>query len=247
MNGTIAELAQKYPWFSEVYERVSKMNVLAHDATHLERVCKNASLITENVSGLDKELIYYCILTKDLVGRNQTGKYGKEHAIELGKKAAESVSLFSSIPQRFREDPYMIRTVVTEAHNAYLRAMREENPYWMPQHKESAYLHDSNQLDTIGITGLIRAFSFGELVKRQPYLQEDFPVRLWKANNFVPDGTERSTTHFLTAKLVNLKLDIFTEEGKRIAEERIQHTLTALKFLEEELTNNKATAIQQLK
>jgi len=190
--------------FEKVREKTKEFFAEAkgsHDWEHTERVYSLCVRIGEK-EGADMEVLSLAAILHDIGRPEQDRLKGTICHAERG------AALAREILERYGVDKKKIDKVV---HCIETHRFRNNKP---PQTKEAEILFDADKLDSIGATGVGRAFLFvGEvgaklhdkhidIEKTKPYTKEDTAYR-----EFV-------------VKLSKIKDRMLTGEGKMIAEER---------------------------
>jgi len=165
----------------------------------------------------DMEILEAAALLHDIGRKYQDECKGKICHAEKGAKLAENML------SKLGVDEGKIKMIVhcIETH----RSKNEK----IPISKEAKVLFDADKLDSIGAVGIGRAFLFAgevgaklhnsdvDISKTRPYTREDTAYREFKV------------------KLVKIKDNLLTEEGRRIAEERHQFMVEFFERLEKEI------------
>jgi uncharacterized protein len=189
-----------------------------HDFDHILRVLALAERIGA-VEGADMEVLRAAVLLHD-VGRDKADAAGRDHAEFAAERAREMLA----------DAPSDKVEAVVEAIIAH--RFRAGPP---PASLEGRILFDADKLDAIGAIGVARAFAYSGRAGKRLWgpVANDYVAR-WQKGMTSPG--EHTAVHEFVVKLSRLKEQLFTGEGRRIAEER--HAVMASFF--ERLANEVA-------
>ena len=179
----------------------------SHDWEHTERVL-NMCMHIASVEGGDTDIIQAAALLHDIGRHAQDISKGKLSHAEIG------VDMARPILKRYQYNPESIERILhcIETH----RYRKGDDPKTL----EARILFDADKLDAIGAIGIGRAFVFAgengaavhirnlDIENSKSYTKQDTAYREFKV------------------KLENVKDRIFTDEGKRLAEERHDFMIT---------------------
>jgi uncharacterized protein len=173
-----------------------------HDFDHILRVLALAERIGA-VEGADMEVLRTAVLLHD-VGREEAEAIGRDHAEFAAERAREILA----------EAPLEKVEAVVEAIIAH--RFRVGPP---PASLEGRVLFDADKLDAIGAIGIARAFAYSGRAGKRLWspVASDYLAR-WQKGMTAPE--EHTAAHEFVVKLSRLKEQLFTQEGRRIAEER---------------------------
>jgi uncharacterized protein len=176
-----------------------------HDWFHIERVYKNALLISESEK-VDKTVVALGALLHDIADSKFNN--GDE---TIGPKKAKSFLSSENI------SPEIIEHVVKIIENISFKGGNKSQAF---HSEELDVVQDADRLDALGAIGIARTFNYGGFKNRKLYDPEIKPDL-----NMTPSEYKASTAptinHFYE-KLLLLKDRMNTETGKKIAEERHQ-------------------------
>ena len=176
-----------------------------HDWFHIERVYKNALLISESEK-VDKIVVALGALLHDIA--DSKFHDGDE---TIGPKRARQFLLTQNLSQG------IIQHVVKIIENVSFRGGNTSQDF---HSKELDVVKDADRLDAIGAIGIARTFNYGGFKNRKMYDPEIEPNL-----NMTPEEYKKSndpTINHFYEKLLLLKDAMTTETGQRIAEERHQ-------------------------
>ena len=172
-----------------------------HEWEHTERVY-NLTMHIGKIEGADLEILALASLLHDIGRKEQDESRGKiDHAIrgaEMAKEILEKRGLNEKEVQKICH--------CIEAH-------RSKNST-VPETLEAKVLYDADKLDAIGAIGIGRAFSFAGHIGAKVHNKG---VDLSKTETYSIEDTAWRE-YELTLKFIKNKM--FTDEGKRLAEER---------------------------
>jgi uncharacterized protein len=181
-----------------------------HDFDHILRVYALAERIAA-AEGADLEVLRAAALLHD-VGRDDAEATGQDHAEYAAARAREILA--GAPPEK----------VDAVAQAIVAHRFRTGSP---PESLEGRVLFDADKLDAIGAIGVARAFAYSGRAGKRLWapVAEDYLER-WRQGMAEPD--EHTAVHEFIVKLSRLKEQLFTPEGRRIAEER--HVVMACFF-----------------
>jgi len=172
----------------------------AHDWHHVERVVRTAATLVAESPEADARVVRLAALLHD-IGR------AREDAGEVADHAEWGADEATRVLESRGEDP---ETVAAVAH--CVRAHRFSNDV-APATLEAKLLSDADNLDALGAVGVARCFAHGGELG-SPIYDPDLP----------PDEDEtaagRTQYNHLQKKLLALPDRMYTEAGRRRAEER---------------------------
>jgi len=175
-----------------------------HDFHHTERVY-NLCMQIGKKENANLEILGVAALLHDIGREEEMRTRGEICHAEHGSKIA----------QKILEDKNFDREYINKIiHCVQCHRFRKNK---VPESKEAKILFDADKLDSIGAIGLGRAFLFaGEVGARL----HDENVDIEKTKSYSKEDTPYR--EFLI-KLSKIKDRLFTEEGRRIAEERHEY------------------------
>ncbi len=175
-----------------------------HDFDHILRVLTLAERIAKS-EGADLSIVRAAALLHDW-GRAEAQTGGRNHArvaagyaeSYLRSRGASEVWVqavcHAILAHRFRADP-------------------------MPQTLEAKALFDADKLDAIGAIGIARAFAYGGAHNQRLWVSRDaVDLAHWQESGDDPET--HTPVHEFVVKLSRIKDQLYTAEGRRIAEER---------------------------
>ncbi len=188
-------------------------NTAAHARGHVERVVANARHL-QAVEGGDALVVELAAILHDVVDvpkddvrRSEASTMGARKAMAWLEGRLEA-SRVQAVGEAIRSHSY----------SAGIEA----------EGLEAEIVSDADNLDALGAVGIARAYEVGGSLGR---LTMDVADPLCRRRQ--PDDGRFSTDHFFV-KLLNLKERFYTDEGRRLAEERIGYMRAFLERLEEE-------------
>lgn len=174
-----------------------------HDWFHIERVYKNALLISET-EPCDQTVVKLAALLHDIAdskfndGDEKIGPYTAKKFLEEQKV-----------------DPSIINHVVSIIENISFKGGNFEKTF---HSKELEIVQDADRLDAIGAIGIARTFNYGGFKNRTIYDPSIAPVMNMSKEEY-KNSTAPTLNHFYE-KLLLLKDKMNTETGKKIAMKR---------------------------
>ncbi|MGB3344681.1 MAG: HD domain-containing protein [Aequorivita sp.] len=193
-----------------------------HDWFHIERVYKNALLISKNEI-VDKTVVTLGALLHDIADY----KFNDGDETIGPKKAQQFLK-----SQNLSEDK--IQHVVKIIENVSFKGGNTSQEF---HSKELDVVQDADRLDAIGAIGIARTFNYGGFKDRKMYDPEIKPDL-----NMTPEEYKNSdapTINHFYEKLLLLKDKMNTETGGKIAEERHQFMELFLEQFYAEWVGNK--------
>lgn len=176
-----------------------------HDWFHIERVYKNAMLISRN-EDCNLQVVQLAALLHDIA--DSKFHHGDE---TLGSKWA------SEFLEKEKVDPSTIAHVVNVIENISFKGGNFEKQF---HSRELDIVQDADRLDAIGAIGIARTFNYGGFKNRALYNPDIAPkMDLSKEEYKNSDGP--TLNHFYE-KLLLLRDKMNTETAKQIAERRHQ-------------------------
>lgn len=177
-----------------------------HDWFHMERVYKNALLISKTEK-VDSFVVTLGALLHDIA---DSKFYNGDETI--GPKKARDFLISENVPE------YVIAHVIKIIENISFKGGNKKQGFFS---NELSVVQDADRLDAIGAVGIARCFNYGGFKNRKLYDPEIKPNL-----NMTPEEYKKSTAptinHFYE-KLLLLKDKLNTATGKQIAENRHQY------------------------
>ena len=183
-----------------------------HDWFHIERVYKNALLISKT-EPVDTFVVALGALLHDIADSKFNN--GDE---TIGPKIAREF-LF-----KLNVDSTIIEHVVNIIENISFKGGNEKQSFHSP---ELDVIQDADRLDAIGAIGIARCFNYGGFKNRQLY-NPDIKPHLNMTKEEYKSSTAPTINHFYE-KLLLLKDKMNTKTGQKIALERHQYMENFLK------------------
>jgi uncharacterized protein len=191
----------------------------AHDWFHVERVRTNAEAIATEYPAADATIVRLAALLHE-IGRAKEEDGDIEDHAEWGAKKSE---------QLLREDGASDETIDAVAH--CIRAHRYSNEI-TPITIEAKIVSDADNLDALGAVGLARCFAYGGEIGspiHDPSLPPD------------EDETVVGQTQFnhIYKKLLDLPNRMYTDAGKKRADERAAYIRSFVQRVEKEIAGTR--------
>ncbi len=174
-----------------------------HDWFHIERVYKNAMLISE-IENVDKTVVALGALLHDIAD----SKFHNGDETVGPKKARQFLN-----SQNLSEE--VIKHVVKIIENVSFKGGNQSQKF---SSKELEVVQDADRLDALGAIGIARAFNYGGFKNRKLYDPEIQPNLNMTSEEY--KVSDAPTINHFYEKLLLLKDRMNTETGRKIAEER---------------------------
>jgi uncharacterized protein len=187
----------------------------SHDASHLERVWRNAQLLAAREGG-DLNLLAAAVILHDCVEVSKDSPL-REQASKLS--AAKAGSVLEELQWEPIKIAIVTNAILTHSYSAGLP----------PQTIEARILQDADRLDAIGMVGIARCFYTAGRMRSKLYRSAD-P----RGKDHALDDGSYALDHF-PIKLLRLSTGFQTETGKRMASERHARLLAFYELFLDEL------------
>jgi len=174
-----------------------------HDWFHIERVYKNALLITQD-EVCDIQIVKLGVLLHDIADSKFNG--GDE---TVGPKVARAFLESQKVSEE------IIVHVVNIIENISFKGGNFEKKF---NSIELEIVQDADRLDAIGAIGIARTFNYGGFKNRQLYNPEIAPKLKMSKEEY--KKSEAPTINHFYEKLLLLKDKMNTKTGKQLAQER---------------------------
>lgn len=174
-----------------------------HDWFHIERVYKNALLISESEK-VDKTVVKLGALLHDIADYKFTG--GDE---KIGPAKARAFLSSENVQQE------IIEHVIKIIENVSFKGGNVDGKF---HSKELEVVQDADRLDAMGAIGIARTFNYGGFKNRKLYDPEIVPNLEMTPSEYKVSNAP-TINHFYE-KLLLLKDRMNTTTGQKIAEER---------------------------
>ena len=191
----------------------------SHDFQHIQRVRKNAQIISQEEGAVRTDLIELAVLLHDVSDVKYSGNEGKakENAI------LDELDLALSDRQEIVE---IIESVsFSGGHEKEAKTI------------EAKIVRDADRLDAIGAVGIARTFAYGGAKGRKLYDWSE-AARMNMSESEYRNKETSSITHFYE-KLLLLKDLMVTETGKKLALQRHEFMLAFIDQLKIETSEEK--------
>jgi uncharacterized protein len=182
-------------------ERMSRVHS-SHGRDHVERVMKNCELIMNEEKACDSFIVLLSACLHDIARDDEDRSGGRICHAELGAETAYEFLLSVNLK------PDLARHAADSILTHRFRKNRR------PASLEAEILFDADKLDSIGATGIGRAFLFSGEIGARLHLDT---TGLSAASAYSPDDTAHRE---YMVKLRHVKERMLTAAGRRIAEER---------------------------
>lgn len=176
-----------------------------HDWFHIERVYKNALLISETEK-VEKTVVALGALLHDIA--DSKFHNGEE---TIGPKKASNFLSSENI------SPEIIEHVVKIIENISFKGGNKSQKF---HSKELDVVQDADRLDALGAIGIARTFNYGGFKNRKLYDPEIKPNLKMTPSEY--KASDAPTINHFYEKLLLLKNKMNTETGRKIAKERHQ-------------------------
>jgi uncharacterized protein len=183
-----------------------------HDWFHIERVYKNALLISESEK-VDRTIVSLGALLHDIAD----SKFHNDDETIGPKKARQFLKT-----QNISEE--IIAHVIKIIENVSYKGGNQTQKF---HSKELEVVQDADRLDALGAIGIARTFNYGGFKNRKLYDPEIKPNLHMTPSEY--KASDAPTINHFYEKLLLLKNRMNTETGRKIAEERHVFMETFLK------------------
>jgi uncharacterized protein len=183
-----------------------------HDWFHIERVYKNALLISESEK-VDRTIVSLGALLHDIAD----SKFHNDDETIGPKKARQFLKT-----QNISEE--IIAHVIKIIENVSYKGGNQTQKF---HSKELEVVQDADRLDALGAIGIARTFNYGGFKNRKLYDPEIKPNLHMTPSEY--KASDAPTINHFYEKLLLLKNRMNTETGRKIAEERHAFMETFLK------------------
>jgi uncharacterized protein len=175
-----------------------------HDFDHIVRVLTLAERIAVS-EGADLSIVRTATLLHDW-GRAEAQAAGRNHAVVAAERAGRYL----------RGRGASEHEVVAVCHAILAHRFREAPA---PETLEAKVLFDADKLDAIGALGIARAFAYGGAHNQRLWApQESVDLARWESLGDEADA--HTPVHEFVVKLSRIRVQLYTEEGRRIADGR---------------------------
>ena len=201
----------------EVKARLSRAPGGGHDWDHTCRVMRNAERLLAEEPEADRETVLFAALLHDCARPEEHASRGKVCHAQRGAELAAELMKARGLPPKFcAEVAEIIRT------HRYRAGVRPGTP-------EGRIVFDADKLDSLGATGLGRAFLFAGSCGARLHNTEE------EALGGQPYGPEDTAYREYLVKLRRLPQAMLTPAGRRLAEERLRFMAEFFRRLDEEV------------
>lgn len=183
-----------------------------HDWFHIERVYKNALLISKN-ENCDLKVVQLAALLHDIAD-SKFNDGDEMIGPSIARKYLESENVENKT----------VEHIVAIIENISFKGGNFEKKFTS---KELEIVQDADRLDAIGAVGIARAFNYGGFKNRPLYNPEIRPNLSMTKEEY--KNSEAPTINHFYEKLLLLKDKMNTETGEKIAQERHSFMETFLK------------------
>ena len=185
----------------------------AHDFEHVQRVYRNAEIISKKEEGADLDIVLAAALLHDLVVYPKGSRRTNHSADESADLAKKILSEYKYYPvEKIEKVVYAIRT------HSYSKQL-------IPSTLEGKILQDADRLDAIGAIGIARTFSVGGSENRSLYDPKD---------PFCESDRGLDDTRW-TLEIIDIKKFMHTNTAKEIATQRTDFIESFLNQLRNEI------------
>ena len=201
----------------EVKALLSRSPGGGHDWDHTCRVMRNAERLLAEEPKADRETVLFAALLHDCARPEEHASRGKVcHARRGAELAAELMKARGLPPEFCAEVAAIVRT----------HRYRDGS---LPDTPEGRVVFDADKLDSLGATGLGRAFLFAGSCGARLHNTEA------EALGGQPYGPEDTAYREYLVKLRHLPQVLLTPAGRRLAEERLRFMAEFFRRLDEEV------------
>jgi uncharacterized protein len=174
-----------------------------HDWEHIRRV-RDMALQLQKIEGGNRDIIYLGALLHDISDHKFNG--GK---LDANGKVAKKWLKELDCPEDVISDVCLLIDKIS---------FKGANVLQSDLNQETKVVQDADRLDALGAIGIARAFAFGGN-RNRPIYDSNFPPELHDTFEQYAKSKSHTINHFYE-KLLLLKENMNTPEGKRISEKR---------------------------
>ncbi|MEC9488510.1 MAG: HD domain-containing protein [Halanaerobium sp.] len=220
------------PVFAKIEEAVRKgLSCSAHDLEHVNRVVKTCGLLAQGQREVDRVVLLAAALLHDIARvREDEDKTGNiDHAV-LGAELARGILMDSGFPAA------KIGHV-----QECIRAHRFRSGHH-PATIEAKILFDADKLDALGAVGIARSFILAGQFGEPLYL--DINIASYQQVNVTENGRVKDIQLHAPnieyeVKFKKIPARLYTEEARKLAEERLEYMDEFYARLAEEITGDR--------
>ena len=223
-------MEQKFQKIKEIVEK--ELSCSAHNMDHVMRVYNLALRLAEN-EDVDLEVLQASVLLHDIARVKEDNDFtGKiDHAI-LGAKMSKPILEKLGFPTE--KIKHIQNCIVAHRYRTGHK----------PRTLEAKILFDADKLDALGAIGVARSFVWVGRNDAKIYRKIDIEKYAMenlggKINGKIQDKTKHSPQIEFETKLKFLPEKLYTEKGKKMAEERLDFYKAFLNRLEQEIEGKK--------
>ena len=175
-----------------------------HDFDHIVRVLALSERIATS-EGADLSIVCAAALLHDW-GRAEAQALGRNHAAEAAERAERYLKCRGASDQE----------VAAVCHAILAHRFRAAPA---PETLEAQVLFDADKLDAIGALGVARAFAYGGAHNQRLWApREHVDLARWQRDGDEVDA--HTPVHEFIVKLARIRDQLYTEEGRKIADDR---------------------------
>jgi len=221
----------------EEYQKIKKIVVrelagadAGHDFNHAMRVYNLCLKLTKGIKNIDLDVLRLAALLHDIGGvRELKDRSGKVcHARESAKMAQKILKEFGYPQNKINKITHCIL-----AHR-YRTGVK-------PETKEAEILFDADKLDALGAIGVARAYIW--IGNNKAKIYSDIPLKEYikenivggKVNGRIKDKTKHNPFFEFELKLKRLPKKLYTQNAKKMAQERLSYMNSFFNRLKEEI------------
>jgi len=225
-------MEEKYSKLKEIVENEMRGASPSHDITHVMRVYNLCLRLAGHEPDIDLGVLKTSALLRD-IARAEEDHSDKniDHAI-LGAELSEKI---------LRDLAYPEEKIKHVTHCIAAHRFRSGNK---PRTKEAKILSDADKLDVLGATGIARSFIItGDLGQK---FYSDTPINEYTKENLVggkhygriKDVSKHSSNLEFETKFRYIPNQLYTQEAKEIAKQRLEYMKRFFERLKKEIDGN---------
>ena len=223
-------MEEKYQQIKKIVKKELTGFDVAHDLNHVMRVYNLCLKLTKGVKSIDLDVLQLAALLHDIAGAKELkDKSGRIcHARESAKMAQKILKKFGYPKNKIDK---IVHCILAHRYRTGIR----------PRTKEAKILFDADKLDALGAIGVARSYIWIGTNKAQIY--SDIPLNDYikeniiggKVNGRIKDKSKHNPFFEFELKLKRLPQKIYTQNAKKMAQERLSYMKSFFIRMKEEI------------